>query len=44
MTTDLLRAENLTLNYGGDNIVSDLEVTLPPGKITSIIGPPQWLW
>lgn len=39
MTTDLLRAENLTLTYGGDNIISDLQVTLPPGKITSIIGP-----
>lgn len=39
MTTNLLRARNLTLNYGGDNIVSDLTVDLPPAKITAIIGP-----
>lgn len=34
-----LAADNLTLDYGGATIVDGLSITIPSGKITSIIGP-----
>lgn len=33
-----LRVEDLTLSYGGDPIVKDLSLALPPGKISVIVG------
>ncbi len=40
MTADhTLHAEHLTLGYGDRTIVDDLELTIPPGKITAIVGP-----
>lgn len=43
VTTDYnlreLAADNLILDYGGATIIDGLSVTIPPGKITSIIGP-----
>ncbi|MCT1368216.1 ABC transporter ATP-binding protein [Kocuria sp. HSID16901] len=34
-----LCAESLTLNYGGRNIVENLDFEVPQGRVTSIIGP-----
>ncbi|MGV9316090.1 ABC transporter ATP-binding protein [Streptomyces sp. NPDC003691] len=36
---DRLRAEALTLGYGGRTIVEDLDLVVPPGSFTVIIGP-----
>ena len=33
-----LSAEHLTLSYGGPTIVDELDITIPPGEITVIIG------
>jgi iron complex transport system ATP-binding protein len=38
MTSHDLRATNLTLGYAGTDIVSDLDVTIPDGRITVIVG------
>ncbi|MEU3269318.1 ABC transporter ATP-binding protein [Saccharomonospora sp. NPDC006951] len=38
-TTPTLRADNLTLGYDGADIISELTFTVPPGRVTSIIGP-----
>ncbi|MBV7294637.1 ABC transporter ATP-binding protein [Corynebacterium sp. TAE3-ERU12] len=38
-STAALRATNLSANYGGADILHDLDVTIPAGKVTSIIGP-----
>ena len=34
-----LRAENLTLGYDGREIITNLSLAIPDGKVTSIIGP-----
>ncbi|MCQ9341358.1 MULTISPECIES: ABC transporter ATP-binding protein [Corynebacterium] len=34
-----LRADSLTVGYGGTPILDDLSLTVTPGRITSIIGP-----
>src|SRR5690606_39560633 len=34
-----LRAEGLTLGYGGHPVVVDLSVTFPAGKVSAIVGP-----
>lgn len=34
-----LRAESLTLNYGGGNIIENLDFEVPAGQVTAIIGP-----
>lgn len=34
-----LRAERLTLGYAETDIISDLDVTVPPGRVTAIVGP-----
>lgn len=34
-----LRAESLTLNYGGRNIIENLDFEVPAGQVTAIIGP-----
>ncbi len=34
-----LRAENLSLGYGGADILSGLSLAVPDGRVTSIIGP-----
>ncbi len=36
--TPALSAEHLTLSYGGPTIVDELDITIPPGEITVIIG------
>jgi len=36
--THALRAENVTLNYGGRDIVANLSVEIPDGKVTVIVG------
>jgi iron complex transport system ATP-binding protein len=33
-----LHARDLTLGYGGDPVVADLSLELPPGEITAIVG------
>ncbi|MFI5716143.1 ABC transporter ATP-binding protein [Nocardia sp. NPDC051750] len=38
-TASVLRAENLTLGYGGADIVTDMTFDVPTGSVTSIIGP-----
>jgi iron complex transport system ATP-binding protein len=38
MTSHDLRAENLTLGYAGTDIVTDLDVQVPDGRITVIVG------
>ncbi|MCW2769560.1 MAG: cobalamin/Fe(3+)-siderophore transporter ATP-binding protein [Aeromicrobium sp.] len=38
MTSHDLRATNLTLGYASTDIVSDLDVTIPDGRITVIVG------
>jgi iron complex transport system ATP-binding protein len=38
MTSHELRAENLTLGYAGADIVTDLDVRIPDGRITVIVG------
>ncbi|ONK12975.1 ABC transporter ATP-binding protein [Streptomyces sp. MP131-18] len=37
-TSHTLAAENLTLGYGDRVVVSDLDLTVPPGAITVIVG------
>ena len=40
VTDDItLGARGITLSYGGAPVVSDLSVTIPPGVITTVIGP-----
>lgn len=34
-----LRAEKVTLGYGEDNVVEDLTLVVPEGKVTSVVGP-----
>jgi iron complex transport system ATP-binding protein len=34
-----LRTENVTLGYDGPDIVRELSVSVPPGRITSVVGP-----
>ncbi|WP_142502100.1 Fe(3+) dicitrate ABC transporter ATP-binding protein FecE [Klebsiella sp. 2680] len=34
-----LRTENLTAGYNGKRIINDLNLTLPAGKITALLGP-----
>lgn len=34
-----LRAEQVTIAYGGDDIIKTLDLQIPDGKITAIIGP-----
>lgn len=38
-TVPALRAENLTLAYGGRAIVENLDLEVPTGRVTAIIGP-----
>lgn len=38
MTRHELRAANLTLGYDGDDVVHDLDVEIPDGRITVIVG------
>ena len=38
MTTHELRAQGLTLGYDADDIVHDLDVAIPDGRITVIVG------
>lgn len=39
MTTNhKLEIENLTLGYGSRTVIDDLDLSVPPGKITSIVG------
>ena len=39
MTTDhLLAVENLTLGYGDRTVINNLDLVLPPGKVTAIVG------
>ncbi|GAA1167126.1 ABC transporter ATP-binding protein [Ornithinimicrobium humiphilum] len=39
MSSPVLRAERLTLGYGERTIVSDLDLEIPSGKVTAIVGP-----
>jgi iron complex transport system ATP-binding protein len=39
MTDARLRAEAVTVGYGGDPVLTDLTFDVPPGRITSIVGP-----
>lgn len=39
MTESVLRTENLTLGYGGADVVTDMTFDVPTGSVTSIIGP-----
>ena len=40
MTTDhSLRAEDLTLGYGDKDVIHDLDLAIPPGRMTAIVGP-----
>ncbi|MEM6429718.1 MAG: ABC transporter ATP-binding protein [Deinococcota bacterium] len=38
-TTPLLAAEGLSVGYGGDPIVKDVSLAIPPGEITALVGP-----
>ncbi|MGE4426639.1 MAG: ABC transporter ATP-binding protein [Solirubrobacteraceae bacterium] len=38
MTRTELRAEGVTLGYGDREVVTDLDLTVPPGAITAIVG------
>ncbi|MFI1461228.1 ABC transporter ATP-binding protein [Nocardia carnea] len=38
-TESVLRTENLTLGYGGADVVTDMTFDVPAGSVTSIIGP-----
>lgn len=37
--SDILRAENVTMRFGGFTALSDVSVTFPDGQLTAIIGP-----
>ncbi|WP_125777072.1 ABC transporter ATP-binding protein [Antribacter gilvus] len=37
--SDTLRAEGVVLGYDGLRVIDGLDLTLPPGKITAIVGP-----
>lgn len=37
--TSVLRAERLTLGYGDRSVVHDLDLDIPEGKVTAIVGP-----
>lgn len=37
-----LRTENLTVSYGTDKVLNDVSLSLPTGKITTLIGPNGW--
>jgi iron complex transport system ATP-binding protein len=37
--TSVLRAERLTLGYGDRSVVHDLDLEIPEGKVTAIVGP-----
>src|SRR5688572_24355848 len=39
MTSSVLRAERLSLGYGEQTIVHDLDLTIPQGRVTAIVGP-----
>src|SRR5690606_26170730 len=39
VTQSVLRTENLTLGYGGADVVTDMTFDVPTGAVTSIIGP-----
>ncbi len=34
-----LRAERVTLGYDGSDVVKDLSIEIPPGRITCVVGP-----
>lgn len=34
-----LRIEKLTAGYGGKRVINNLDLTLPSGKITALLGP-----
>ncbi|MFH8610166.1 ABC transporter ATP-binding protein [Streptomyces sp. NPDC018029] len=38
-TTARLAAKGVSVGYGGRTVIDDLDVTIPPGVITTIIGP-----
>ena len=38
-TTPALQARNLSVGYGGANIITDLNVSIPTGEFTVIVGP-----
>ncbi|MFF1635018.1 ABC transporter ATP-binding protein [Leifsonia sp. NPDC058248] len=38
-TTDRLAARGLTLSYDGRVVVDDLDLDIPPGRVTAIVGP-----
>lgn len=37
-TTHSLAIENLTLGYGNRNVIEKLDLTIPPGQVTAIVG------
>lgn len=37
-TTHSLTIENLTLGYGNRNVIEKLDLTIPPGQVTAIVG------
>ena len=37
-TTHSLTIENLTLGYGNRNVIEKLDLTIPPGRVTAIVG------
>lgn len=37
--SDALRAEGVVLGYDGRRVIDGLDLTLPPGRITAIVGP-----
>lgn len=37
--THTLTTEHLTVGYADRTVVDDLDVTIPPGQITVIVGP-----
>jgi iron complex transport system ATP-binding protein len=37
-TTHTLTIENLTLGYGNRNVIEKLDLTIPPGRVTAIVG------
>lgn len=39
MTQSTLRAESITVGYGGAPVLQDLDFAVPPGRFTAVIGP-----
>ena len=37
-----LSAEQVKIGYGDSTIINNLDVAIPDGKVTSIIGPNGW--